>query len=95
MFYHGLSNHISRRGERGVAIILSPKFYQFYKNAGDAPPICTLNEPGNNLSRKYMDIILKLKCEFKAKKGVFKKKKNYKEVIVKLVSVYTSGDIHE
>ena len=95
MFYHDLSNHTSRRGKRGVAIILSSKFHQFYKNAGGAPPICTPTEPGNNLSRRYMDITLKLKCEFKAKKGVFKKKKKYKEVIIKLALVYTSSDIHE
>jgi len=39
VFFHGLSVALSRRGERGVAIILSPRFTKFYKRAGGLPPI--------------------------------------------------------
>ena len=36
--YHGLSKAKSDRGERGVAIILSPRLSEFYENASVLPP---------------------------------------------------------
>ena len=44
MFYHGLNKSLIHIGERGVAIILSPRFNEFYENAGGLPPITTSND---------------------------------------------------
>ena len=96
IFYHSINKHKSRRGERGIAIVLSPKFYQFYEEARGVPPRCTTTDPGNELGGRYMELTLKIKGLFKAKKEAFQKKKTkYKEVTLRLASCYTSRDINE
>ena len=108
IFYHSIDKHKSRRGEQGIAIVLSPKFYQFYEEARGVPPRCTTTDPGDELGGRYMELILKIKGLFKAKKEAFwkkktkykeeafwKKKTKYKEVTLRLASCYTSRDINE
>jgi len=93
---HGLDNAISRRGERGVGIILSPRFSRFYERAGGLPPVVSSQDGHDVCGGRYMEIALKLKGTFRCKKGAFRKRKIMKkEISVRLISTYTSGEEDE
>ena len=55
-FYHGLDVKHSRRGERGVLIILSQNFFQLYENAGCMPNITTSNNLNDSKGGRYLEI---------------------------------------
>ena len=96
IFLHSISKKGARRGERGVGIILSPKFTKFYEDAGGAPPIHTPEEPTDCIGGRYIQIKLKLSGFFSNLKGAFRKKKKVKKNLsINLASAYTSGDIKE
>ena len=75
VFFHSLSKLMSRRGERGVAIVLSPKFTEFYESVGGLPPITTLQDGNNSCGRRYIGIALKMHRTFKCKKGAYRRRK--------------------
>ena len=47
MFYHGLSKASCSRGERRVAILISPKFLKFYDDAGGMPLVHAQDDDDN------------------------------------------------
>ena len=75
MFYHGLSKDNRSRGERRVAIVISPNFLVCYEDAGGIPAVHAPDDDANFLCDRCLEITLKLKGMFKVKKGAFREKK--------------------
>ena len=75
MFYHGLKKQTSSRGQKGVAIILSPDFTNCYRLSGFKPLII----PDIDSSEEFRRF-LGIKSSFKTKvyiKGAFRKYINF------------------
>lgn len=51
MFHHGLISQKYNRGQKGVAIILSPEFPKAYHNFGSVPPIIPVNKNNKSFGR--------------------------------------------
>ena len=73
MFHHGLKKQICSRGQKGVAIILSPEFYNYYKLSGARPLIIPDNENNEEFGR-FIGIYLSLHVKTN-NKGAYSKKK--------------------
>ena len=93
--HHGLKDANSNRGERGVAIVLSPSMHDACKLAGEMPP-STSSVCGNTTSGRFISIDIKLKCHFSCTRGAFRKK-HHKHVNIELsiASAYYPVDIAE
>ena len=92
IFHHGFSSHSSSRGERGVDIALSPKFYGFYESAGGALPMCAPTSVDNFMSSRRAGLTLKIRGEFKAKKVLRRKKVKSTVALVRLALACASCD---
>ena len=68
ILHHGLKNENCRRGERGVAIILSPTGFEACKCAGELPPI-TSSTSGCSSSGRCTSVNLRIKHILNALKG--------------------------
>ena len=72
MFHHGLTKQNCSRGQKGVAIILSPTFLSFYKQSGSKAAIVPENEDSVDFDR-FIGLKLQIKVK-KSLKGAFQKK---------------------
>ena len=92
ILHHGLKNENCRRGERGVAIILSPTGFEAYKSAGELPPI-TSSTNGLSSSGRRMSVNLRIKVHFKCIKGAFRKNRlKHINLDVTIVSTFLPVD---
>ena len=64
-FHYGFIKSSSRRVERGEVIMLSPRFYVFCENAGGLPSLTTSNYGDGFCRGRFIEITLKLKCDFR------------------------------
>ena len=76
--YHSLKLSNSSRGERGVAIFLSPVEITAYENANEEPPITSGECIDNMPSGRFNSLKLRSEGHVKNKKGVFRKKEKNK-----------------
>ena len=59
MFHHGLISQKYSRRQKGVAIILSPKFIKAYHDSGSVPPTISANEK-NESFRRFIGLIFSI-----------------------------------
>ena len=95
MIHHGLKKMSSNRGERGVAIILSPSIIDAYKSAGESPPL-TPSDLEDTCYGRFISINICLKCHFNCSKGAFRKKRQkHLNVNISIASIYYPVDYDE
>lgn len=99
IFHHGYRKKYqkSNRGERGVAIILSPRLYSAYLAAGGHPPVFPSPDSDDpTFLGRYISIQLKLLVD-NNKKGAFSKKSKRKPIpkTITISSVYHPDKIKD
>jgi len=88
MLHHGLSSHCSHRGERGVAIFLSPTATKAYKEANEMPPKKSSSDHTTTTGGRFISIDLIFSGIFKKSKGAFRKKNKKTVTKVNISSIY-------
>ena len=89
IFHHGLVTQVCSRGQKGVAIILSPEMYLAYKDAGERKPFCP-EDPLSNEYGRFISLKLAIRAD-NNKIGAFctRRQRNWtRKIVVILSSVY-------
>jgi len=71
---YSLNKYALNREERGVVIILSPRWFSFYEKVGSFLIIIISRDLGNVNGGRYIKIKLQLNLPFKSFHSIFTKK---------------------
>ena len=93
IFHHGLEKKVCKRGQNGVAIILSPEFIIFYNKYGSKPQV-NPTKTNNVEFGRFLGLKLSISVKISMKGAFQKKNKSNKmqTIILCISSVYHPTD---